>query len=150
MGCIVREKVEGRVNFAHDSRWGTGNVPMISGLGHACSLVTKNLASYAGNMRNTRDYLKQKLMEKFGKDVVRFNCKSENCLPNTCNVSIMTSGLKGYKVLEEVTSFNCSTGSACHSHNCEQPSKILLKFGVSPEQAMNALRFSTGRSTSLS
>jgi len=131
-------------------RSGTENVPMVTGLGHACALVTENLADYAENMRTTRDYLKEKLVERFGKDVVRFNCKSENCLPNTCNVSIMIKGCEGYKVLENVTNFNCSTGSACHSDNCRQPSKILLRFGVSPDQAMHALRFSTGRSTSLS
>jgi len=119
---------------------------MIVGLGTACLLVHKNLEKYSKNMEKTRDYLKKILKKKFGDENLSFNCKSSNCLPNTCNVSINIKGCRGYKILENLKQFYCSTGSACHS-NCEEPSKILLKFGINKNIAMNAIRISTGRET---
>uniref|UniRef100_H2Z5N5 Selenocysteine lyase n=1 Tax=Ciona savignyi TaxID=51511 RepID=H2Z5N5_CIOSA len=129
-------------------RAGTENTPMIVGLGMAAKLVKENLDVYAENMRVTRDYLEDKLKEVFG-DNVTFNCKSPNRLPNTCNFSFIGHGLKGYKVVKMAKSFSCSTGSACHASKC-QPSKVLLNFHIKEENAANALRISTGRTTSVS
>ncbi|XP_076801753.1 selenocysteine lyase-like isoform X1 [Clavelina lepadiformis] len=127
-------------------RAGTENTPMIVGLGKAAALVRDYLNDYTVAMEDSRDYLEIKMAEIFGNKNITFNCKSPNKLPNTCNVSILGKGLEGYKVVKNAKGFCCSTGSACHSGNCE-PSKILLSFHVGKDVARNAIRISTGRHT---
>ncbi|XP_078484175.1 selenocysteine lyase-like [Ciona intestinalis] len=128
-------------------RAGTENTPMITGLGEAAKLVKHNLNVYAENMKITRDYFEERLKKEFGNHIT-FNCKSQNRLPNTCNFSFVGKGFEGYKVVKMAKSFTCSTGSACHASEC-LPSKVLLNFHIERNVAANALRISTGRTTTI-
>ncbi|XP_078691090.1 selenocysteine lyase-like isoform X2 [Branchiostoma floridae x Branchiostoma belcheri] len=129
-------------------RPGTENTGMIAGLGMAASLVNQNLEKYESHMREVRDYLEQQLKDRFGSSV-HFNGRltGSERIPNTCNVSILGQGLQGQRVLSRCPHLQASVGSACHSHNINRPSHILLTIGIPCEVAGNALRLSVGRHT---
>lgn len=50
----------------------TENTPMIVGLGKAAELVSENLEKYASIMRETRDYLEQRLVVKNAINLVKY------------------------------------------------------------------------------
>nr|XP_020643063.1 selenocysteine lyase [Pogona vitticeps]XP_020643064.1 selenocysteine lyase [Pogona vitticeps]XP_020643065.1 selenocysteine lyase [Pogona vitticeps]XP_020643066.1 selenocysteine lyase [Pogona vitticeps] len=131
-------------------RPGTENTPMIAGLGKAAELVNQHCEDYEAHMRKVRDYLEERLQAVFEKQGVRFNCrlKGSKRLCNTCNFSILGSGLQGRLVLSRCRTLLASVGAACHSENGDQPSAILLSCGIPYNVAQNALRLSIGRDTS--
>ncbi|MBN3295578.1 SCLY lyase, partial [Amia calva] len=98
-------------------RPGTENTPMIAGLGKAAELVNRNLSHYEAHLRQTRDYLEERLEAIFGKEKIHFNSHFEGSeiLPNTCNVSILGTKLQGRQVLSRCRRLLASVGAACHS-----------------------------------
>ncbi|XP_053164426.1 selenocysteine lyase isoform X2 [Hemicordylus capensis] len=131
-------------------RPGTENTPMIAGLGKAAELVNKYCEVYEAHMRKVRDYLEERLEAVFEEQGIHFNCrlKGTRRLCNTCNFSILGSGLQGRLVLSRCKTLLASVGAACHSEEVDQPSSILLSSGIPYSVAQNALRLSVGRSTS--
>ncbi|XP_067085603.1 selenocysteine lyase [Osmerus mordax] len=131
-------------------RPGTENTAMIAGLGKAAELVNSNLPGYRSHMLSTRLHMEQRLKAVFGDSKLRFNSlfPGSECLPNTCNVSILGPGLEGRKVLSSCKRLLASVGAACHTNRGDGPSHILLSCGVPPEVASNAVRLSVGRNTS--
>ncbi|XP_078266083.1 selenocysteine lyase isoform X2 [Rhinoraja longicauda] len=103
-------------------RPGTENTPMIAGLGKTV----------------------------FGKEKLHFNnhFQGSDCLPNTCNVSILGPNLQGRNILLHCQRLLASVGAACHSENVNRPSHVLLNSGIPYEVAENAIRLSVGRATS--
>ncbi|CAG0917718.1 unnamed protein product [Notodromas monacha] len=132
-------------------RPGTENTPMIAGLGTAAALVTSmGVDKLRASFSRHRDYLESQLKATFGDDVV-VNFESVPRLPNTCNVSFkrtLAKDLSGADILRKCPGVVASTGAACHSH-ITGGSKILRNCGVSPELVRTAIRFSTGRETSM-
>ncbi|KAH0623896.1 hypothetical protein JD844_007085 [Phrynosoma platyrhinos] len=133
----------------------TENTPMIAGLGKAAELVNKHCEAYEAHMRKVRDYLEDRLEAEFEDQGVHFNCrlKGSRRLCNTCNFSIVGSGLQGRLVLSHCKTLLASVGAACHSENSDnspvKPSFILLNCGIPYDVAQNALRLSVGRDTSM-
>nr|XP_039257383.1 selenocysteine lyase-like [Styela clava] len=127
-------------------RPGTENTPMIAGLGKAVMIANDDLKSISEHMREIRDYLEKRLLAEFGDSNVKLNCSLAPRLPNTSSVSFIGKNMEGYKVLQNIKGFVCSTGSACHSNECK-PSQVLLNFHVPFDIATNTIRISTGRST---
>lgn len=124
-------------------RPGTPNTCMIAGVGTAAVLVSENLGTYHQLMKDSRDYLEEKLKETFG-SLVSFNHrKGAHALPNTCSVSF--AGMKGPEILAKAKYVLASTGAACH--HTATPSRVLLNSGVSEDNARGTLRLSTGRKT---
>ncbi|XP_065291480.1 selenocysteine lyase-like isoform X3 [Dermacentor albipictus] len=124
-------------------RPGTPNTCMIAGVGTAAKLVVKNLDMYHRLMKDSRDYLEEKLKEVFG-PLVSFNHrKGTQALPNTCSVSF--AGMKGPEILAKAKYVLASTGAACH--HTATPSRVLLNSGVTEDNARGTLRLSTGRKT---
>ncbi|XP_006016036.1 selenocysteine lyase isoform X1 [Alligator sinensis] len=131
-------------------RPGTENTPMIAGLGKAAELVNKTCEVYEAHMQEVRDYLEARLEAVFGKQKIHFNSRFSGSrrLCNTCNFSILGSGLQGHKVLSCCKTLLASVGAACHSEKGDnQPSSILLSCGIPYDVAQNALRLSVGRDT---
>ncbi|KAL1421371.1 hypothetical protein MTO96_000454 [Rhipicephalus appendiculatus] len=124
-------------------RPGTPNTCMIAGVGTAAMLVAKNLVIYHQLMKDSRDYLEEKLKEAFG-PLVSFNHrKGTQALPNTCSVSF--AGMRGPEILAKAKYVLASTGAACH--HTATPSRVLLNSGVLEDNARGTLRLSTGRKT---
>lgn len=131
-------------------RPGTENTPMIAGIGKAAELVNKHCEDYEAHMRKIRDYLEERLKAVFEEQGINFNCrlKGSKRLCNTCNFSILGSGLQGRLVLSRCKILLASVGAACHSEKGDKPSAILLSCGIPYNVAQNAMRLSVGRNTS--
>ncbi|NWU97383.1 SCLY lyase, partial [Upupa epops] len=130
-------------------RPGTENTPMITGLGQAAELVSRNWKAYEAHMREVRDYLEVRLEASFGKQRIHLNSHftGSERLCNTSNFSILGPGLQGRKVLSCCKVLLASVGAACHSEKGDRPSSILLRCGIPYDVAQNALRLSVGRDT---
>jgi cysteine desulfurase len=125
-------------------RSGTENVPLIVALGKAASLAHEQLSSDEARLRRLRDLLHERLDQRLpGR--VRLNGHAADRLPNTLNVSI--AGMVARDLLAATPALAAATGSACHEGSVD-PSAVLGAMGVSPEQALGAVRLTVGRWTS--
>jgi cysteine desulfurase len=124
-------------------RAGTENVLEIVGLGKACEIANRGLASYTDHMRTMRDRLEAGLEQALTD--IRFNGHREKRLPNTCSVSFR--GLEANRILEEIgLGVAASAGAACHADHVEI-SHVLKAMQVPELWAKGTLRFTTGRFT---
>ena len=123
-------------------RAGTENVPYMVGLGAACEIAGKSLASYQKDIKLLRDRLHGIIESGLGKDNVRLNGHPELRLPNTLNISIR--GVIGEELLQGIPEIAASTGAACHAGSTE-PSGVLLTMELDREWALGALRLTLGR-----
>jgi cysteine desulfurase len=128
----------------NNRRASTENVPGIVGLGKACELAKKELASRIRHLTPLRDKLIMGIMNKIP-DVV-LNGHPDQRLPK--NVDISVKGIEGESMLLnlEMEGVAVSTGSACSSGTTE-PSHVLMAIGLSHELAHGSLRFTLGRLT---
>lgn len=124
-------------------RAGTENVPYIIGLGEACELAQ----SWVGipQIKYLRDHFWQLLQEEFGERVVLNGHPTER-LPNTLNVSFVD--MFGAEILSQMENVAATTGSACHEGTVEF-SSVLKAMGVPAQTGMGAIRFSLGRTTTI-
>ncbi len=74
------------------------------------------------------------------------NGHPDHRLPNTLNVSFV--GEIGADILARMPEVAASTGSACHAGRITL-SPVLDAMGVTPEIGLGAIRFSLGRSTTM-
>lgn len=125
-------------------RSGTLNVPGIAGLGMACVIAQKEMASTAGRLQLLRDQLEEKLLQS-GK--VKVNGAQAPRLPHVSNLSFQGVESEGL-LLRLAKDMALSSGSACTSATLS-PSYVLKAMGLSDEAAYSALRISLGRLTSM-
>jgi len=126
----------------HGRRPGTENVPYIVGLGAACRLALRNLAT-APRLRDLSNRLHARLAEAV--PGLRRVGHAEDRLPNTLN--LLFPGIAGRVLLETCPQVQASTGSACHA-GVDTPSAVLLAIGTDPAAAIGAVRLSLGHATS--
>jgi len=124
-------------------RPGTENVPSIVGLGRACELAIQHMEAESARQRR----LTEKLWVLLSGHIpgLRRNGHVEHRLPNTLNLSF--PDVRGSTVLANAPGLAASTGSACHA-GTETPSHVLTEMGLTPGQALGAVRLSIGRTTS--
>lgn len=126
-------------------RAGTENVLEIVGLGKACEIIGTSLEKWAAHMLQMREELYHGLVREGLK--IRVNGHPTERLPNTLNLSF--KNLESHRILKEIESeVAVSAGAACHS-GMLQISHVLTAMDVPSEWAQGAIRFSTGRMTSL-
>jgi cysteine desulfurase len=124
-------------------RAGTENVPYIAGLGAACALAARRLATGAdADVRELRDRLHAAL--RTAVPGLELNGHPQLRLPNTLNVSF--PGRDGERLLAATPGIAAATGSACHSGRTE-PSPVLTAMGIDPARALGAVRLSLGYDT---
>lgn len=127
-------------------RAGTEPVPAIAGLGAAAARVRKRGDDGPAHLARTRDRLLRELRDRLPDGALLVNTPDEDALPNTLNVSFV--GLEGPTLLERTPAVAASSGSACHEGQ-DDPSDVLLAMGRSPEEALGAVRLSTGHDTTV-
>ncbi len=123
-------------------RPGTENVAGIVGLGVACEVAERDLASKTARLGELRDRLWRRLSAAVPGAVV--NAASADRLPTT--LSIRFPGTRGSEVLARAPEVAASTGSACHAGH-ESASAVLLAMGLSPDDALQTVRLSVGATT---
>ncbi|MBW1979983.1 MAG: cysteine desulfurase [Deltaproteobacteria bacterium] len=123
-------------------RAGTENVSQIVGLGKACDIAARNMASHMKHMQEMRDLLFHTLQERIPE--LRLNGHPQQRLPNTLSVGFKNVAVGA--LLSEVTEIAASAGAACHASTVTI-SPVLEAMSVPLEYAAGTVRFSTGRTT---
>jgi len=124
-------------------RAGTENVLEIVGLGKACEVAARRLASDSSRFEELRERLAETLAREAAG--LRRNSPRLRCLPNTLSVSF--PGIDASALLAEVgEKVAASAGAACHAAEVEV-SAVLRAMRVPEEYAMGTVRFSVGRGT---
>jgi cysteine desulfurase len=124
-------------------RAGTENVALVAALGAAAEIARHELPDEAKRLCELRERLYERLAALLPGQV-RLNGHPDARLPATLNVSI--AGIRGRELLAATPGIAAATGSACHEGE-DLPSPVLTAMGVTPEDALAALRLSLGRWT---
>ncbi len=122
-------------------RPGTENVASIVGLGAACALATRDLATVRAHLTARRDQLLELLTDAIAGIAV--NGDLDACLPNTLSVAF--PDVAGAELLARAPEVAASTGSACHEGQ-DIASPALQAMGLA-ERARGTVRLSIGRDT---
>jgi cysteine desulfurase len=121
-------------------RSGTLNVPGIVGLGKACEICQKEMATETERLRGLRERLTEKIMGQL--DETFINGSMTNRLPHSINISF--AYVEGESLLMGINDIAVSSGSACTSATLE-PSYVLKALGVGEDLAHTSIRFGLGR-----
>lgn len=128
-------------------RPGTENVPGIMGLAKACEIAEKEMEENASKEKMLRDELEKRLVERIPEILI--NGHPEKRLYNTLNICIKYVEGESMLLHLDFEGICASSGSACTSGSLE-PSHVLLACGIPPEIAHGSLRFSLGKSNTIS
>jgi cysteine desulfurase len=121
-------------------RSGTLNVPGIVGLGKACELSGRLMASEAARLVALRERLRTTLFVRL--DHLHLNGHPTQRLPGNLNVSF--DFVDGEALLLSLKEIAVSSGSACTSATM-QASHVLRAMGIGDELAHTSIRFGLGR-----
>jgi cysteine desulfurase len=123
-------------------RSGTLAPALCVGLGEACAIAQKEMASEAVQLRKLRDRfltaIKARLPEVF------VNGDLDSRIPGNLNISF--AYVEGESLMMGIKRLAVSSGSACTSASLE-PSYVLRALGVEEEMAHTSLRIGFGRFT---
>jgi len=142
-----RVKVSPLIHGGHherNKRAGTENVPGIVGLGKACEIAVKEMATEGRRLKVLRDRLYKGLSERI--DEIVLNGHPQDRLPGILNICVKYVEGESMLINLDLEGICASSGSACTSGLLE-PSHVLLAMGIPPEVAHGSLRFSLGRDT---
>jgi cysteine desulfurase len=123
-------------------RPGTESVAALVALGQACVCAAQDLLTEGARQADLRDRLHRALAASVPD--LRLHGPVDARLPNTLNVGF--PGVLGAAVLAATPDVAASTGSACHEGH-HTPSTGLLAMGLTPDQALSAVRLTLGRKT---
>jgi cysteine desulfurase len=126
-------------------RPGTLPVPLIVGLGAACSIARAEMAAESARVRELRDRLFTGLKVGITDIVLNGPGLSDprsDRLPGNLNVSF--PHVHGEALIMAFKTLAVSSGSACTSANVE-PSYVLRALGIADDLAHASLRFGIGR-----
>ena len=121
-------------------RPGTLNVAGIVGLGAACELSKKYMATGKSCVATLRDGLHEKLAASL--DDIHLNGHPEQRLPG--NLNLCFAGVQSHAHLAGLKRVAVSTGSACDSESVKA-SHVLVAMGIPNELALTTIRFGLGR-----
>ncbi|MGI9650197.1 cysteine desulfurase family protein [Chryseobacterium sp. RLHN22] len=120
-------------------RSGTYNVPLIAGLGLACTIAENEMTINKTKIKQLQNLLESEILKIAGSYI---NGNSSNRIYNTVNFYI--PGLDTEIFMGMNRDIAVSNGSACSSALI-QPSHVLLAMGLSNTDAMSSLRISLGK-----
>ena len=123
-------------------RGGTENVASIIGLGRACEIARKNLATENVQLTQLRNRLEEGVRQRISH--VRVNGDLENRLPNTSSISFEYIEGESILMLLDMMNICASSGSACTTGSLE-PSHVLRAMGLPYTAAHGTIRFSLSK-----
>jgi cysteine desulfurase len=125
-------------------RGGTESVPLIVGLGVACSIASNRPPTEYSRVASLRDHLEEKLISELPGAYV--NAKDSSRLPNTSNFGIQGIDSEILVTFLDQHGICVSSGSACTEQTIS-PSHVILAMTGSHERASEAIRISLGLET---
>ena len=126
-------------------RGGTENPALIVGFATALELVLKDAEKEAARLKKLRDELMNALVSLPG---ITLNGSLENRTENNLNVHVPGHLGETLVMRLDLDGLAASSGSACSSGKTE-PSHVLLALGQPQEMALESLRLTLGRFTTL-
>ncbi len=130
-------------------RAGTECVLLLSALGEAARIASRELGDLRAHMAATRARLAERLVSELPDGSTRIHGPADEAhrLPNTLSIGIR--GVSAPALLERLSErLAASAGAACHT-GAASMSPVLCAMGVPAEFAMGTLRLSSGRHTSM-
>jgi len=131
-------------------RAGTENVPLAVGFSKAASIIMEEREAESRRLSSLRDEFRKILLERL--QGILINGAVEPTLPHILNISFDSKkiGIDGESLLfnMDLSGIAVTSGSACTSGNME-PSHVLLAIGRDAATAKASIRFSMGRSTTM-
>lgn len=126
-------------------RGGTESAALIVGFAKALELVLKDASKEAARLKKLRDFLMDELLKLSG---VTLNGSRETRTENNLNLHI--AGISGETLVMrlDLEGLAASSGSACSSGKTE-PSHVLMAMGQAQQKALESLRLTLGRQTTL-
>ncbi|TGM03888.1 cysteine desulfurase family protein, partial [Leptospira jelokensis] len=131
-------------NQENEHRAGTENTFAISCLQKVTEVQLEGLSTKIERLKNFQSQLESEL-ESFGCEII---AKNEKRLPNTSFFLLPIQTVDFFLLGLEEKGIIVSTGSSCKSR-AREASKSLLQMGYSEEEALRAIRISTGSFTTL-
>ncbi len=128
-------------------RGGTENVAGIIGLGKAADIALRDMEKESAQLLTLRNRIEKGLAEKIPH--IKVNGHLEKRLPNTTNISFEFVEGESLLLNLDMKGIAASSGSACTSGSLE-PSHVLLALGLSHEMSHGSVRFSLGKSNTVS
>jgi len=123
-------------------RSGTVPTPLAVGLGAACEISQRDMASDAAHVERLSKRLKDRIFSEL--DHVIFNGHQEETYQGCLNLSF--AYVEGESLLMALKDIALSSGSACTSASLE-PSYVLRAIGADEDLAHSSIRFGIGRFT---
>lgn len=123
-------------------RSGTLPTPLCVGLGEACAIASREMASETERLRMLRDRAYQGIMGRLPE--VYLNGDLDRRIPGNLNISF--AFVEGEGLMMGIKDLAVSSGSACTSASLE-PSYVLRALGVDETLAHTSLRLGFGRFT---
>ena len=123
-------------------RSGTLPTPLCVGLGEACAIAQREMATEAERLKVLRDRFFKKIKEQLPE--VYLNGDLDSRIPGNLNLSF--AYVEGEGLMMGIKDLAVSSGSACTSASLE-PSYVLRALGVEEELAHTSLRIGLGRFT---
>nr|MDO8112854.1 cysteine desulfurase family protein [Candidatus Sigynarchaeota archaeon] len=122
----------------------TENIAGIVGFAKACEIAFKTMKEEAAQETKLRDKIIDYIVNKIAE--TELNGHRTRRLPNNVNASFKHVEGESLLLRLDMAGYECSTGSACSSHNLKA-SHVLLAIGRDPEIAHGSLRITIGRTT---
>jgi cysteine desulfurase len=122
-------------------RAGTENVAGIIGLGKACEIATRTMATESLRIGALRDRLERGIINKISG--VSLNGHPLKRLPNTSNLSFLEVKSDSLLFNLDLAGIAASSGSACSS-GALKTSHVLKAMGVGSDTTVGNIRFSLG------
>lgn len=120
-------------------RSGTVATPLVVGLGAACEVAKREMASDTAHVRR----LSSRLMEKLSARLTHLVVNGDPVMRYPGNLNVSFAYVEGESLLMGLKEIAVSSGSACTSASLE-PSYVLRALGVDDELAHTSLRFGIG------
>ncbi|MCP2028261.1 cysteine desulfurase [Flavobacterium sp. HSC-32F16] len=124
-------------------RSGTLNVPGIIGLGKASEIAVNEIEKDLNRINLLRNKLESGLLQFEGSFI---NGNIQNRIYNTSNICF--PGVNSEQLIMALGNISVSNGASCSAVTSE-PSHVLKAMGLSDEEALNSIRFSVGKFTTL-
>ncbi len=137
-GVQIEKQIHG-ADHERNLRAGTENVLQAVGFGAACELALRTLDKRISHSKQLRDLLWTLIAAELPQ--AYFNGHPEQRLSNT--LSITFPGIDAQTLLAELDTIAASAGAACHADDIHI-SPTLAAIGLSEQDALSTLRFSTG------
>jgi cysteine desulfurase len=127
-------------------RSGTLDVAAIAGFAAALEVATRKRVREEQRLRDLRKELITSVLEAVPSATPYGPTAERERLPGIANIGFPGCSADAILMLLDSAGIDCSTGAAC-SAGVSQPSHVLLAMGYSEVEALSALRFSLGHSS---